>query len=303
MGNISYIIPHYENVKGLKKLIESIVLSVEDEIIVIDDCSRIETMSEIKKLQKKYNFLLIKSDVNKGAGHARNVGMKNSTSEWIIFADADDYFIDSYYKVLEDYRISTDDIIYFTPTSTKISNNNSVRTSRHSYYEKLIFDYIDDNSNENELLYRFVVPWSKMFNRKFLLDNSILFDEIFVSNDVMFSAKSGFYSNNIDATRNVIYCCTESDKSLTANASYESTEVRQDTFIRYTHFLKKNLSKSEFKNLDLVGFSFIVFSIRNNYKLNEIKKIFMRFKDEKVKVISIRYFINTFKRLMEEKWR
>lgn len=73
------------------------------EIIVVDNASR---PSLITWLPKKYkNIKIITSDVNLGAAQGRNIGLKESKGEYIIFSD-DDAYPDKYMveKLLEVFK-------------------------------------------------------------------------------------------------------------------------------------------------------------------------------------------------------
>ena len=88
---ISVIVPVFNRENTIAKCINSILNQtyLPKEIIVVDDGSVDNTIEEIKKL--KCPFLkIIKNKVNKGAQHARNIGIKAAKHEWVAFLDSDD---------------------------------------------------------------------------------------------------------------------------------------------------------------------------------------------------------------------
>lgn len=291
MCSISYIIPHYESIKYLKILLNSIHCTENDEIIIIDDNSNVEVLKELDKLESLPSVKIIKQNENRGAGAARNLGIQNATKKWLIFADADDYFVENYRGKLDLYMDSDLDIIYFAPTSEKKSQNLSVIGNRHSYYEFLISEYSKHRNKKsmNLMKYQIVVPWSKMIRRSFVINNNIYYDEVLVSNDVMFSAKIGLLSKKIEATNEIIYCCVEHDESLTSDVSFRKTMDRLEIFKNQNEYLKANLASSDFKELNLTGTSYVIKSFRQKYSLSQKKEMISFFKKNKIKIINFRW--------------
>ena len=80
--------------KLLKSIIEQTVLP--NEIIVVDDCSDIDKEYKNVIYKNKSNFKklkYIKNESNFGAPKSRNIGIKNSSSEWIALTDDDDIWL------------------------------------------------------------------------------------------------------------------------------------------------------------------------------------------------------------------
>lgn len=96
MVSISFIIPTFNNLELLKRCIPSIEsqLQSEDKIILVDDGS-VDGTNEylIANFTEKENFILL-TQKNSGSGSARNLGMKNSNTDYIWFIDADDFLLD-----------------------------------------------------------------------------------------------------------------------------------------------------------------------------------------------------------------
>lgn len=298
MNSISYIIPHYNSVESLKRLLDSITLIDQDEIIVIDDCSSNTSLIELQKLQKNKRFRLLSTGKNGGAGKARNIGMDKASNKWLIFADSDDYFVPDYRDLLKKYTNKEEiDIVYFTPTSISESKNSSVRTTRHEYYEYLVSEYLKGSKDGlNSLKYKFVVPWSKLINRDYVSAHGFKFDEVYVSNDVMFSAKTASETHRILATKDVIYCCVESDNSLTSDISVKQTLDRLDVFIEYYKYIELQMEKNEFYNLNIVGLSYLVLAIRNSFSISDLMIIYKKLKRNNIRILTVKYLKETISR-------
>ena len=148
MIDISIIIPHYNSVVSLEKLLNSIPKNKALEIIVIDDNSTDHNALSFNRLKntKRYSHVLFKQNTTnyKGAGTCRNIGISFAKGKWIVFADADDFFTDDFYNIVSNYLESDNDVVFFTPRSIDI--NTQSESDRHVPYEQLIDEYLLDNN-------------------------------------------------------------------------------------------------------------------------------------------------------------
>lgn len=234
MVKLSIIIPHYNSFNFLKKMLESIPDEEWIKIIVVDDNSD-QDIDQLKLIYNHVNFFRVPKG-KKGAGAARNVGIKNAEGDYVLFADADDYFLENSFELIRNKINSEFDIVFFNPTSYNINTN--TEGVRHKRYSYIIDDYI---KNENkDILYKFHVPWSKLISLKLIKHNNIGFEEVLASNDVNFSLRISFYSEKIFCVKEVIYCVTESNNSLTKQIKEEVLDSRFGAFARYNDFLREN---------------------------------------------------------------
>lgn len=237
---ISVIIPHFNSQESLKKLVASIPDDPRVEILIVDDRSEVEISESL--FEERDNVKVYLNTGVKGAGAARNVGLDNCSGEWLLFADADDYFVEGAFNIIlndikDNYLV---DIIYYKPTSINLINNKVGK--RHLSYEKLILEANDKFEEEqiNNIKFKFFVPWSKLINRDIVTKNNIKFDEVLFSNDVMFSVQVGYFSKNIKISEDVIYCVTEGEDSLTKNKNKNALLTRLDVTFRSNDFLKQH---------------------------------------------------------------
>jgi len=90
---VSIILPVYQGEKTIKSAIKSILKQTYQniELIIVNDCSIDKTDEIISKIIKKYNQIkYIKNDKNHGVYFSRNIGIKESTGDFITIQDADD---------------------------------------------------------------------------------------------------------------------------------------------------------------------------------------------------------------------
>lgn len=89
---ISVIIPVYNAENTLKRCINSVLKQDYDnfEVILINDGSNDNSILICKEYERIDNRIRVFSQINKGAGAARNKGIKEANGSNLIFIDADD---------------------------------------------------------------------------------------------------------------------------------------------------------------------------------------------------------------------
>lgn len=241
MKQVSIIIPHYNSPVRLRRLLDSIPDREEIQVIVVDDISTEQT-EEYERVTEAYKDRVefySNTPENKSAGGARNVGLEHASGKWLLFADADDYFLDNLWEKLSKEIDSDSDIVYFVPQS--IIEGTALNSDRHitlgyyaSYY--VLADAKDKSDAETQLRMRWVVPWSKLIKRSLIEENNIRFDVVKYSNDLMFSAKTGFLAKKISVSDQMIYCFVKGENTLTHNTDPNMKAMRQEVYNRYTEY-------------------------------------------------------------------
>lgn len=121
---ISIIIPLYNKRETIARTINSVIMqSYQDwELIVIDDGSTDGSDEIVKSFlkDKRIQYILKK---NGGVSSARNFGVSIAKGEWIIYIDADDYFLsnalDSLVQMTEEYPVGIVSGNYYAEQNTK----------------------------------------------------------------------------------------------------------------------------------------------------------------------------------------
>lgn len=235
------IIPHYNIPKLLDRLLHSIPVRKDIQVIVVDDCSDAEVLSNLSRLQKLYyNVEFYSTSINAGGGRARNIGLMYARGEYVIFADADDYFTPQFSEILNTYQDSSDyDVIYFNNISVdsetlKPSNRNSQLAS--------FFKLASRDPEKGWLAFRFIFgePWCKIIRRRIVEENRISFEETPIHNDTRFSYLVGFYGKNIKLDERVGYCITSRLNSVSKQISDDNLVIRTRIFSEKRNFLRNN---------------------------------------------------------------
>jgi len=290
MINLTIIIPHFNTPASLKKLLSTIPILPNVQVLVVDDKST--------KSKREYNTLV---DSNKhvsffenetgvkGAGVCRNIGLKYAIGKWVLFADADDFFTPNFYEIVQHYFFSDHDVVFFIPTS--LDTVSEELSYRHIRYEENMKNYIAEKDLKAELFLRYAidVPWSKLINRNFIEKYKIRFDETIAANDVMFSTRVGYYMRKFHVSSKIIYCVTENKGSLTKRASEEIFNDRLHVFIDFYQFLKIRLNQKDFKIRDITGVPLLINAIKFKLKPSYIFRMFLILRKNKVKLLKKKY--------------
>ena len=117
MEKVSVIVPVYNVEKYLKYSIGGILKQSYKnlEIILVNDGSEDNSLAICEEYSKKDNRIKIISVENGGQGRARNIGLKHSTSDWILFLDADDYYDNNAVEYLVELAERYDSDLVVTP--------------------------------------------------------------------------------------------------------------------------------------------------------------------------------------------
>lgn len=113
---ISVIIPIYNVEKYLRETLESVINQTlkEIEIILVNDGSTDNSLEIAEEYKRKDQRIKLINQENSGLSVARNVGIENSTGQYILFVDSDDYLeLNTLNECYNCYKNKKVDLIYF----------------------------------------------------------------------------------------------------------------------------------------------------------------------------------------------
>ena len=189
----SVIVPTHNSEKYLTECLDSVLAqTLEDlELIVVDDCSTDNTVSMLEeRAQADSRMRIIKLETNGGPGIARNRGIDEAKGTFLYFLDSDD-FCDSRLleKAVARLEATKGDVCAFRFSCLNMDIDENVLAwwylPPEAQFEglKTWRDYPDTFFNVFQNL-----VWNKVFRRSFIEDYNIRFQDIHLTEDLMFTA-------------------------------------------------------------------------------------------------------------------
>ena len=246
---LSIIIPHYNDNKNLNFLLNEISNIQNTEVIVIDDCSK-------KTPTVNNNITLITNQKRNNAGYCRNIGINISKGKYLLFVDSDDILDPEICKLFIDKYLNRNlDVVFFRPEDDKQN-----KLTRVESYNSIMSSYLKTKSqkSENDLRYKFYVPWCKFVKKEFLVNNKIYFDNLLAGNDIVFSLKVGYLMKKFDIIDKFGLTVRYRENSLVTSFNYEIIKSRFISNINYNRYLEIN--KINLKKLKT--FNYLIKAIR-----------------------------------------
>ena len=239
-NQVSIVIPHKNSVDSLAILLKSIKEETSSvDVFIVDDHSELEELAKWKHLKEDYPSYCFLINEGKYPGVARNTALKRVVTKWVLFADADDYFLPGWYNEVSEHFQSGGDMVYFPPTSKNLQTGKL--GTRHLGYEHLVLAHVGNPAQfDEEIRLNMHPPWSKLIRVDFLHQHGFAFGEEQVSNDMIFSLKAGFLARKITSSKTAIYCVTEGASTLTTFHTLDRLKVRGKVVRQYNDFLTKN---------------------------------------------------------------
>lgn len=274
--NYSIIIPHKNIPELLQRCLDSIPIRKDVQVIVVDDNSdpNVVDFEEFPGLNTP-NVEVYFTKEGKGAGYARNIGLKYVKGKWVLFADADDTFVENFLSALDKYVKSSNDIIYFL---TKGIDNITGKPSYRDYVYDLQLTYAKKRNDIYMYYFYIFQPWGKMYSHKFVSDNKIVFEETMVGNDRMFSVKSLCLANQISLDESKIYISYTRQESLvfrpgeSMNIERLMVNIRVNKYILQSKYHKYHLNLYYLLYIHCVKFGFrhrlkVLYLLYKNFSL------------------------------------
>lgn len=230
MINYSIIIPHYNTPDLLRRCLRSIPQRDDVQIIVVDDNSpnNEDYLTTIPELANPGVEYYVTTD-GKGAGHVRNIGLEHAVGKWLIFSDSDDFFVDDFSDILDQYVNDVNDIIFFNIKSCDCYETDKLIPSKK---DRLFREY---EASGNEMIFRVggTEPWAKIIRRQLVVDNNISFQETRGHNDLLFSVKTGVKAKSISIVNRPMYWYVIREGSLGHQKGMEPMVKIQDRILAW----------------------------------------------------------------------
>lgn len=250
--NYSFIIPHHNTPQLLQRLINSIPQREDIEIIVVDDNS--DENKKAMVMRPDVSVFFIDKEHTKGAGHARNEGLKHIHGKWTLFADADDFYKEGFLNVLDDYVESDVDLVFYNIESVDSDTLKPGTKNRASLHQKLIAQYDGSKYSSDVLLYQGFSPWRRMIKTDLIHSNGLFFEEIPQSNDSFFSLQVSYLAKSWAVDQRTVYVLTYNDGSITYSKTTKAKFVSVLNVLAKRSFFYRKIGYPEWNFMCVRGF-------------------------------------------------
>lgn len=212
MIKISIIVPVYNVERYLPICLESIFqqsLSLF-EVIIVDDGSTDNSGTICDNFAARHNEIRVIHQQNQGVSAARNRAINEAKGEYLVFIDADDFWVPNTLEPLLQTAIDNNlDVLAFNPIDVP---ENATHAPNVAYEPQPIevnngFDFVAKNQVP---VYIFLF----LVKRNHLITNCLTFPEGHILEDAGFSLRTYLYANRIAKSEQVVYCYRYRETSL-----------------------------------------------------------------------------------------
>ena len=285
----SFIIPHKNCPDLLQRCVNSIPRRDDVQIIVVDDDSDPEIVDwNSFKFQDERCIELVLTKGGHSAGAARNEGLKKAVGKWILFADSDDYYVEGFLGVLDNYKDKDLDVLFFCLESIdSVTHNHSTAFDNIRF----LYDSYFNDSTKLERIKYLNSPVMKMTSRQLIDKYNIAFEDVILGNDLWYSYQVGYYAKKLEVIKDrlYIYCIhpnsTTFHRTVAKDVIQIETYVKQNAFFDYIghpewHYNLPGWIKYHWLNshhkfnyaLSLLANAYRIYKVRNKY-VDGIKSI------------------------------
>ncbi len=225
MEKITIIIPVYNAEKYIKKCIESAIHQTYQnlEILVIIDGATDNSQEIIKEYAKNDTRIKVVSRENKGIFYTRIEGIRQATSQYIYFLDADDWIEENAIEIMYQYKKEHHaDIVrcknYYKDEKEKVEIDKEVQYLDKEDFEKQLYTNLFGS-------YHFASLWNQLIEKKYFenlkdikdIDESINFGEDYILNLKLYRN-----INSLVLIPDYLYHYRTNESSITNQQNYES---------------------------------------------------------------------------------
>lgn len=275
---ISIIIPVFNEEKYIKECLDSIVNQYKDnslEIILIDDASTDNTYLMVKEYEKYHYLKIYRNEENEGLSYSRNLGIKISKGDYIMFVDGDDKLMENAIENIEHYiKKSHPDVIIGMIKGVSENGFNRVYSDPYGTYDI-------DSKEVGQILvdmqscgYKIAPSVKYIISKEFLNKKNIYFECIH-HEDQLWSPLILLHCNSVEFLDNYFYYYRLHSSGLSQNTTFP---VVKDYFYIINVFNKKILEINNYKKR-------LFLTMRIGYLLDKVYNMLLNISYEQKQIV------------------
>lgn len=242
----SIIVPVYNTEKYLKRCLDSIRKQTfkNYEVIIVNDGSTDNSSDIISK----YPFKII-NQKNQGLSMARNNGVKESSGEYLIFLDSDDYIEKDLLREINNSLSNNPDLVRYQIKEV-FDDKSDVNYEEESFENK-------DGVEAFKLItkYHFVEnAWAYAIKREFYLKEKFSFKKGTYHEDFGLMPLVIIKSKIVNSINYVGYCYYQRDGSIMNSSDYSKTKNKVKDFYNHYLYLTKEINKTKLDKIYFMSF-------------------------------------------------
>lgn len=285
MCKFSIIVPVYNTEKYLKRCIESLInQSYKNfEVILINDGSTDNSQQVIDNYTSEYSFIKSFKKKNSGVADTRNFGIMNSTGEYIIFVDSDDYISEKMLEILNTkLKLKKYDLIKFNyvdvfDDNVLIYNNQNISfdgTGTEAFKELCL------NKKPFDLSCLYA------YKKALFIDNKLKFAKDHVHEDFGLIPFLLIISNEVLIIDDNLYFYYNSNNSITRTDDMAKVLKKANDYLFHYDFLKNKIEDIKIdcdsKKLFISYISNAVIQKAKTLSGNELNEYILQMKERKI---------------------
>lgn len=290
MIKLSIIVPVFNAEKYVRSCLKSIFMQGLDEsefeVVIVNDGSTDKSIVVLSDVINSHSNIIVINQKNYGLSIARNVGLSNSTGDYIVFMDSDDMLIPYHFSTLLDIalKFKPDLLIsdYLNMTDDEIDN---IMDNRDSLAQDVVQwkgggkDFFVQKYDGDGFV------WRCMFNREYLIDMGLSFYPGISFQDMPYIWECILNAKSLYKVNLKTYIYRQHNMAVTKNVTRKTLK---DLGISIS-LLQKIKSKYSFSSRinsrmnDVIFSKFLVFCwyiIKNRYLFGIRNEIILEFKQQ-----------------------
>lgn len=272
---VSVVIPVYNVEKYLRECMDSVLGQTYEniEVICVDDASTDSSLQILYDYQNKdHRVRVIVNAQNGGLSFARNRGLAQAEGKYIYFLDSDDYILqNSIYELVSCAEKHHTDCIYFDSLLQK-----DIEISSPDLQFKM--DELNEIVMEGPRLFSILIERNvysnsvcrQFWNKDFLRDNQLTFEEGLLGEDGLFSPVAMLYGKRMLLVNKQYHVYRKRGGSLSSNVTSGMAVSAFKTYCSLLRFWISNSFEVDVNNaIDIYLEKKVFKSARRNYLRNK----------------------------------